>query len=153
MNFNIRSFLKFCDCMHIKKNSSQAKLQVGRLNFHHNSNLDLKLRPGKTISRKASGQVLLSAVFLSKITCSITDLNFYLNIYPGSFSLLSLILGLALNDTKNWSTRSLKNSCKNIIYPKTLARNVMEQDIFRKSTPLHTGLRWSMLKVCGTVIM
>ena len=38
----MRSFFKFCDCMHIKIYFfSQAKLQVGRINFHHNSNLDI----------------------------------------------------------------------------------------------------------------
>ena len=41
LNFNVRLFLKFCDCMHIKNNFSQAKLQVGQSNFHHNSNLDV----------------------------------------------------------------------------------------------------------------
>ena len=41
LNFNMRSFMKFFDCMHTKHIFSQAKLQVGRPKFHHNSNLDL----------------------------------------------------------------------------------------------------------------
>ena len=43
-NFNMSSFLKCCDCMHIKKiSSAQAKLQVERPKFQHNSNLDVVL--------------------------------------------------------------------------------------------------------------
>ena len=50
LNLNMRSFLKFCDCMHIKY-FLQAKLKVGRPKFHHNSNLDLPSPPNATLPR------------------------------------------------------------------------------------------------------
>ena len=34
-------FFKFCDCSYIKSIFSQANLQVGQTNFHHNANLDI----------------------------------------------------------------------------------------------------------------
>ena len=41
LKFNMTSFLKFYDCMHIIF-FSQANPQNGQTNFHHNLNLDVK---------------------------------------------------------------------------------------------------------------